>query len=301
MGTSQSYGGPTGSAPSLLPPWADPFPRPDDESVPPDGEIPQPLDPEGEPVDPASTGEGSPDQVDDSPGVPDIEQPASAWRAPKANMTRFVNTGERGSLSRAASGYVAAKGGSRGAARAATSGKSTTARLGGVLSSIANVGIQQTLQSLGLSHLVGKPATEVLAAVCENIAPPGASLEEAAARAAATEALAELYDQYDLDSSGIDGLDALDAEGVEKAIELSVQAYIYERWLQELGKRIESNTASPDEAVRLETEVKDYIRAEVSYQLEDVDVLEVDWESAEMQALVEEIFATAYSCLEEEE
>lgn len=299
MGTSQSYGGPTGTPP-LLPPWAEPFPPPNDD--PPPDENPDPnLDPADQ-EDEAPSGDSVPQE--ETPSADDIQSispPPNLWRAPKANMTRFVNTGERTYLSRAARGYVSAKGGRRGAASSAAAGRSTTARIGGILSSVVNQGITQTLQSIGLANLVGEPVTDVLAAICDRIAPAGASLEEAAARAAATEALADLYSQCDLDTEGIEGLESLDAGGVGRAVKVSVQAYIYERWLQELGKRIEANVTSPDDAIRLEREIKEYIREEVSLQFDEMDLLEVDWESAESQQIIEDIYETAYACLEDQE
>ena len=51
----------------------------------------------------------------------------------------------------------------------------------------------------------------------------------------------------------------MDADSIRSAVVSSVSAYIYHRWLQELGDRIEENAVTADDAVRLEKEVRDYV------------------------------------------
>jgi len=153
---------------------------------------------------------------------------------------------------------------------------------------------------LGLARLVGQPAEAVVAALLDVLAPAGATLEEAAARKAATEALWALYDRFGLEDGDLGKLDRMDRGTVAEMIEVSVVTYIYGRWLQELGERLESRSVSDQEAVTLERQVKEYVKETVKLDLAKADVLGVDWAGAAGRRLVEQVYQEAYSFLEAE-
>jgi hypothetical protein len=90
----------------------------------------------------------------------------------------------------------------------------------------------------------------------------------------------------------------MDATSVREAIEASVASYIYHRWLQELGIRIEHNTITASQAVRLEQQVKEYVEETVKLDFRDIEVLTLDWHGAQAAQLVERIYMDAYSLLE---
>lgn len=285
MGTSSSYGGPTGNNP-LLPPWAQPNSPP---PLPPGGVTP-PV-----PVQPAPTQIPTPPTAPASPTA----APQFNFRRAKVAMTRFVTGGGgRQGVSRAAKAYVGARGGSRGSARAATAGRAATQNFGSFLSSVASRGAEAALRDLGLSSFAGKPAAQVLAEIANRLAPNGATLEEAAARRAMDDALFSLYERYDLEDGNLSRLEAMDASAIREAVQESICSYIFHRWLQELGDRIEQKAVSADQAVGLEREVRDYVRDAVKLDLSQVDVLTMDWKSPAGSGLVERVFQEAYSLLE---
>jgi hypothetical protein len=90
----------------------------------------------------------------------------------------------------------------------------------------------------------------------------------------------------------------MDAGAVREVIVLSVAQSIYLRWLEDLGKCIETGTATANEALRLEREVKDYVRETLALDLSGHDVLRVDWNGREGQQIVERIYREAYGFLE---
>lgn len=290
MGTSNSYGGPTKNQPTPLPRWPEPsFPTPAVPDSPPSPDRP----PDGKPD---LSSKPAPGPEETSPVQPPVGQTLS-WRGPKGGLSRYAAGGGRPSLKKAGGSYVGAHGGARRAAATAVSGRTATQRMGGFLSSVATVGIRKAFESLGLGRLVGKNAEEVLSAICDAIAPEGATLEEAIARAATSDVLAALYEKYGLED-GIEKLDSMDKAAVEEMVVLSVEAYIFERWLQELGKSLEKHATSADEACRLERDIRAYVKEEVKLQLDGLDVMSVDWSNPQTREVIEGIYETAYDCLE---
>ena len=178
------------------------------------------------------------------------------------------------------------------------SGRASTGRLGSFLSTVATRGIETAGRELGLAGLAGRSAAAVFAEIANRLAPSGATLEEAAARRAVDDALYALYERYDLGTADISSIDQMDADAIRDAIESSVSAYIYHRWLQELGDRIEENAVTVEDAVRLEREVRDYIEHTMHLDLQDVDVLRLDWVGPEGSGIVERIYREAYGLLE---
>ena len=300
MGTSSSYGGPTGGNP-LLPAWAQQSgePAPDQNKPTPDrdGSDDAPEQPEAN---------ETPDAEGDAPElIPAAIPPqrttagptSSYWQSAKTNMTRFAAGGGRRNLSRAGSSYVRARGGARGAAGSSRASRASTARLAGFLADVASRGTAAAVTALGVS-LVGQSAETILTAIADALAPEGALLEESVARQAVDDVLLVLFERYDLENGSITNLDAVDAGAVREVIVLSVAQSIYLRWLEDLGKCIETGTATSNEALRLEREVKDYVRETLTLDLSGHDVLRVDWNGREGQQIVERIYREAYGFLE---
>lgn len=276
MGTSSSYGGPKGNSP-LLPPWAQP----------------------GLPQESGEDDQGGGEQAP-QPGRT-VPPPMVNFQGAKSRMTRFANSGGgRAGVRRVARGYVSARGGSRRASQAALGGRAGTGRLGAFLSDVVNRGAEAASRSLGLAGVVGRDAEVVFAEIANALASNGATLEDAAARRATDEALYSIYRRIELVGGDLAELDRLDEAAVREVLQDSVAGYIYHRWLQELGERIESNAISAKEATILEREVKDYVTEVVKLDLASVDVLRTDWEGSEGSRLIEDLYADAYALLGEE-
>ncbi len=296
MGTSKSYGGPK-DASSLLPSWA----LGGDAGAP--GTSAEGAGPDG-----ADAPEGNGTAAESVPDVGGSESPPPAgdvrtatekpWVSAKRQLGKLVQAGgTRPALRDAGSAYVRARGGSSRASAGASAGRRTTAALGGFLSGIVAQGVRPTLERLGLATLAGRDVQEVFAAIANAIAPSGASLEEAVARRATTEVLQDLYERYGVEADGIAKLDAMGIDDVRDGLQSSIASYVYHRWLEELGAKIEEKSVSATEAERLERDMKAYVRDVVRIDLTKVDVLKVDWQGDAGTRLMEELFAQAYAVL----
>lgn len=229
-----------------------------------------------------------------------MQPPGRPWQQAKTNLTRYATGSSpgRAGLSRAGHDYVGAKGGAHAAAGAAAAGRASVARAGSFYSALAGGGgIERALDAIGLRGLAGRPAEEVFAAIADALAPDGATLEEAAARRAVTESLAQLFEERVADG-GLESLERMTAGDVAVAVQNMVSAYVYHRWLEELGLSLERGAVSPAEAVRMEREMRAYVRDLVRLEIPTGRALSTDWSGPDGQAFVQQLFEDAYSLLE---
>jgi len=279
MGTSTSHGGP-GDGPGLLPDWA---------------ELPAGPGPDGEPPN-----EDAPEGAEENGNVLPVpaSPPPRNWQNAKTQLTRWAGDGGRGSLGAAARSYVGGHGGAARAARSSSSGRSATIALGGFLADVGRRGLGPALRDVGLSRLVGQDAATVLAGIADRLAPVGDTQESACARRAVNDVFAGLYEQIIEAGGDLAVLEGLDAEAIAATVEQSVSAYIYYRWLAELGLSIEKGAISEAKAIDLEYQMKQYVTDCVALAFEDVDLLRCDWSSPDIQATISGIYEQAYRILE---
>ncbi len=277
MGTSNSYGGPGDISP-LIPDWAQPDSSEDhgDTNNQHNTEIEKPQD-----------------------QATHTQAQELTWRAAKTALSRYAS-GKSGrvGLIPAGKAYVRAKGGAQKAAKSVVSGKSIGRNLGGFLSATAQGGIVQGLKSIGLDYLVGKDVDTVFSGIVNAIADNGEDFDKSIARQALEDALSTFYERC-LEDQNFDSLEHLAPDEIKEAIEEFVSSYIYRRWLQELGKCIERKTVSEDEAIRLEIEVKIYVRDLVNLKLNEQSPLSIDWNGEEGQKIIDSLFEEAYILIEE--
>lgn len=303
MGTSASNSGPKNKTP-LLPAWAqgapvappapasEPTPAAPDDAVPPQQTAPAspPATPDSDPSEPAS------------PILPPVDSGSSPWTLARRAMTSAAKKGGGGSggagrLRTAGRRYVSAKGGARKAASSAKAGRSATARIGNFVSDIASRGFVQAVRAIGLQDTVGKKVDAVLAAVINAIAPAGTNNDDAIARRATSETLREVFEKYGVQEAGLDALNAMTPADVTDTIELSVAGYVYQQWLFDLSQRIEQNAVSESDAVRLERDVKVYVKGLVKLKLDGKEAIQLDWKGAQGQKFVQDIYEAAYKLL----
>jgi hypothetical protein len=298
MGTSKSYGGP-GGRPPLLPPWALPGGGGADPSppLPPeDGNMPQAPGDSASPSSQNTPGPATPSLP--HPSVRPIPPSVQNWGRAKRSFGAAISNRGRGSAwQKAGRGYVRALGGSRKAAGSARAAQRSSRALGRFLADVANRGIGPALQSLGLDRYVGQSPEIVMAAIANALAPEGSTREQAAARRAISDALKELYEKYSLQTGTIDSLNNMTAQAVVDALTGAVSSFIYRRWLSDLGLKIEQKAISHSQAVKLEREVKKYVRDRTRLDLKKIDVLKLNWKSDEAKALMKQIYTDAYSFL----
>jgi hypothetical protein len=206
MGTSTSYGGSTNG---LIPSWIDDpvsVAAPGAQLVPPTAAVPPGATP--------------------APVVPPNVAGAGALRGPRTSFSNFAGSGSPASLGNALSKYV--RHGTGGAARAAQrmgSSHATASHLLGFIRDAQGGGVAQALGRFNLSALSGQPAATVFIVLLEFVCPPGGAVDEAIARQAMLDAIAELAkEEVIFDALTADQLQAFFIEFIIRSIEGRVMA-----------------------------------------------------------------------------
>jgi hypothetical protein len=235
MGTSTSYGG---SRNGLIPSWID-----EPVSVAAPG---APL------VPPAGTTPGAPGAAA-PPVVPPNAAAAGELRGPRSSFSHFVSTGSRASLGSALSNYV--RHGTGGAGRAAQrmgASRATASQLLGIVRDVQSLGAAQILSRFNLSGLSGQSASTVFVALLEFVCPPGGAVDEAIARQAMLNAIADLAKaEVAFDALNADQLQGFFIEFIVRSIEGRVMA--------DLGHRAISMPADVAAVQRVQDQLHDFV------------------------------------------
>tara|TARA_B100000609_G_scaffold175687_1_gene153144 strand:+ start:313 stop:843 length:531 start_codon:yes stop_codon:yes gene_type:complete len=159
-----------------------------------------------------------------------------------------------------------------------------------VIQSIAANGLEQTLRDEGLEHLIGRSPEEVLAGLSDHICGHGSGLDDAAARAALLDVIAEVFSDEETNSyeelqEAWDG--EMDGANLVQLLELFLSQYIVEKFLSELGDCFDKPEVNSDIASQKERDVVDFIRSMVSLELGNLNVMQFDWKSSEAQAIID--------------
>lgn len=281
MGTSSSNRGPKGKT-SLLPSWAS-------------------VSPIAPPTQPSSVGNSDTD-INFPESKPNLSRPPTIetekWSNAKSRLTRYANKTSGSSVKKAARGYIKTYGGAKKASKAAGKGIIVGASFASFLIGVVVNGLDKTLRDIGLEEFVGRSSAEILAKIADTIAPPGATNDEAVAREAIITALDNLYEKLLEEGKDISTLDALNEEMVNTTLIEYVSAYIFKKWLYELGIAIEKNNLTEKDAIRLESQMEAFIRDEVKLGLKDADIGKIQLKAINNHPVILNIIELAYSTLE---
>lgn len=289
MGTSASNGGPKGSPP-LLPDWYNPSPPDgDNQEAPQDGN----NDSEGEND---SSNNDSQDQNNSDTQNPTNQ--STDWGKSKGALTRIAKSTSGSSIRKAGNKYVSGLGGRRAATRAAAQGRITGGKYASFLGAIASGGINNALQNLGLGNLEGRSSEEICLAIADAIAPTGSTNDEAIARDALISTLDSLYNKLQENGNDFTNVDSLSLDQIKETLIEYVSNYVFNKWMYELGSAIERGSVTESDAINLEIEVKDLIYAETFERYRNVPIETFNITDQSNNAMMEEIFQTAYSTLE---
>ncbi|KUJ55634.1 Qat anti-phage system associated protein QatB [Chryseobacterium aquaticum] len=295
MGTSASNGGPKGSPP-LLPDWYNPSPPDgDDQEAPQDGN----NDSDGEND---ATNNNDPENTDspeqNNSDAPNQTNQSTDWAKSKGALTRIAKSTSGSSIQKAGRKYVSGLGGRRGATRAAAQGRITGGKYASFLGAIASGGINNALQNLGLHNLLGRSSEEICLAIADAIAPIGSTNDEAIARDALISTLDSLYNKLQENGNDFTNVDSLSLDQIKETLIDYVSNYVFNKWMYELGNAIEKGSVTESDAINLEIEVRDLIYAETFEYYRDIPVETFNISDSSNNAMIEEIFQTAYSTLE---
>jgi len=188
-------------------------------------------------------------------------------------------------------------GGSKKATKASYSGISSGLALAGFLSGFAASGYEQNLKNYHLGECIGKSSEEVLAKIADEIAPIGSTSDEAIARSAVMDTLDKIYEKLLNEGKDIEALGTLDESNLKEMVMEFISAYIFKKWMYELGLKVEKNELSEKDVVKKENEMRVLIKSEVEVALRDKNIQTFNVTEGEGKKIIEEIFELAYSTL----
>ena len=224
MGTSSSSSG-SGSDTPLVPSWLDKL-----------GTAPLPGDDEQMPQSDKTSDSSQEVQQDGQDGEPKSPLPKPAppgrFQSARANFSRFASSSgtDQHALRRAVRDYVrTGTGGSKNAVRRMALSSATAGAVLGALRGLQRDGMQETLHRLNLQNFSGSSVQDIFTGLTEVVCQDGGTIDEATARNAWLETIAEL------DQLGIDNPDSLTEDQVKEIflnfIAHSIEVHLY----QEIG------------------------------------------------------------------
>lgn len=300
MGTSRSDPGPTGDRP-LLPPWAPDLPQfPDPDENPAD-----PPDDDDLPDEPEVSGDGGGQVIDTIPLDPldPLGPDGPSWNGARrtiGSLAGSAHTGERaGDYSRRAlAGVVRGLGGSQGATRSAIGGRVAARNVAAFLAQVSASGVTAAARAFRIEAYLGGDVTLFLAGLVDALAPAGGTTEDAVTRAAVALTLEELLTEYAIGADGLAGLERLGPADIDHVIETLISNYAAERALQTLSSRIEARSVTPERAIVIEAQIRDFVRASVELEFRGRDPRTVDWMGRQGEQIIAQLFHDAFAILQ---
>lgn len=196
-----------------------------------------------------------------------VQSSPVTWQTVKTDMTKYINGGggNGGGAKHIVKQYVKASGGYRNVMSTSSAGFKTAGNLGNMFQSIYSTGIQTTLHNLGI-QLQGKSVTEVFSRLVDVMSPGSNTKEETAARKAAQETLADLYDYVEENNMDLLSLDNIPLDLFDKSLCKYIGIYIWNMMMKDLGSRFEKNIQDPVKSYQMECEFKDIIMSVVEVE-----------------------------------
>jgi hypothetical protein len=282
MGTSTAYGGPSGRDP-LVPSWLG-----SDGGGAPPGRPPEA--PQGDQGQPSS--DGAPPAPPRQP-IPSAADP-HRFSGPRGNFTRFARSGgsDRASLGRAVSRYVSSSaGGSSQAAQRMGTSRVAGARLVSFLTDAQTRGAREALRTLNLEALAGRPLSEILIGLADHVCPGAGTVDEGIAREAYVETVVELT------TSGITDLDALSPDQMLTVFEIYATHAIEARICNDIGLKAITMPNDAQAALRVEAQLRDFIRNGVSDALANARAGNAALTSDRIEDFVGQVYEDAFRFL----
>lgn len=275
MGTSSIYGGPPSNNPKDNPLLPDDFDFGNENSS-----------EEGNPEEQKDVGEND----------NEIQNPTErvSWRDAKNYMSKLAS-GKYKNTGKAISNHIKAYGGSKAASKTARAGISTVIGLGNFTNKASSSSFKNVLQEYKIDY-ENKSPREVLNELTNLIAPVPITKDDSIARKALIVTLEYIYEM--LDDENLD-YDVIDSDTLNLMVPKFIENYIYERIINDLGSRIEENSKTPQEALNLETELKEYINAKVEIAFKGKDFSQINFNDSTTKNEVESLLNQCYTLMEE--
>ena len=278
MGTSGTF---EGSKSGLLPSWVDE--PPSSPIAPPDGAGDGPPDGGTDDDGGATPTPAAPTPYPPMPAVP----ASSGLGGARANMTRGARTSDAGAIRRGAGRYVSASGGGRAAARRMPNSRAVAGGVAELARSFANQGPTEALRRFNLDGMAGAPAEDVFVALTDMLCPPGGTIDEAIAREAMLEAVA------DLAAAGVGNFDELSTDDLRELFIGVVSRSIEGKILNEVGTNAVSVPADIAGVERAQNMLRDFVEGCVRDEFEARGGELGDLDGSVIESFVEDLYSAA--------
>ncbi|MDH6268216.1 hypothetical protein M2360_003621 [Rhizobium sp. SG_E_25_P2] len=259
MGTSgKNPGSRRGLVPTWVespPPGAPSAPQPKSPQPPSPGAPGNPNSPPLKPTAPA------PRPASPRPALPPATAGESLSSA-RGDFTRGVSSGGGGGgggrgIRRGAGKFVRAVGGAKAATRAMGPSVRTASGLGTLASEFAQQGAAEALRPFNLEGLAGAPAVDVFVALTDVLCQDGGTIDEAIARDAMLQTIADISAQIDVP------FDALPAPVLEAVFLGTISRSIETKIFSELGANALRFPTDPTAVRRIEATLQDFVHGSV--------------------------------------
>ncbi len=186
--------------------------------------------------------------------------------------------------------------GGPGAAASARAGSTGVQRLGALLAGVGGEGLQSTLDSLGLSALIGRTRFDVLDEMITFVAGDGDDLDSQAARDAACDVLEEVFGDADTWADLTNTADAtVTRETLAALLESFLAHYIYNR-VPVIAERL-TRISDPHAVRRADEEMRQIIQTMVSLRLPN-DPFAVDWPGPQGRQIADDALRATYEAIQ---
>jgi hypothetical protein len=220
-----------------------------------------------------------------------------SWGPLKSEVTRAAN---KGAASAATAGSIvghyiqqnggAARmsgGGGSGGTVGGSAGRAVAQRLGGFISAVAEVGLEEALRREGLADLAGRPLQEILAALLDRLGGPASSIDDVDARTALARLQEEILKSAETPE---------DVERIlkEQALDLDVVLrdyfglYLFEQFCRVFFERLVQKRGE-SKALAFLDDIKEFIKATLVNRVDRRTLSKIAWAGAEGAKLCSEI------------
>ena len=285
MGTSSSSSGP-GPGVSLDPPWLDPL----------SSDIGTPLEQL------AGDGDGEGAEPDQKPQQTEPPQPNTEIAPPRRfqnarrHLGNYASSGDEESLGKALGHY--SRSGMGGASNVSSRMRASTSAGAGLYNFLegirdsTDVQVRDWVNKLTAKNL---SAYEVADEIIDQVISVGGSLEEESCRDSMAQAMSELIAiNPDID------LVNMDNDSIWTVMELFVANEAFNRINLDIGQLFESEKYSPMEAVSRMNEMREYLKSEISAQIQELRADTANPTKDEINDLLQTAIRVTFEVFEEE-
>ena len=281
MGTSSSSSGPGPGVP-FDPPWLN--------SV--ASEIGSPLEQiSNEPSQP----EQNPQQIEPAVHPVDVAPPRRFGNA-RLHLGKYASSGNKASLKKALGSY--SREGMGGASKVASRMRASTSAGAGLFSFLQGVrDSSETKVRDWVNQLTSKnlSAYEVADEIIDQVVSSGGSLEEESCRDSMAQAMSDLL----TNDPDVDLLN-MDNDSIWTVMELFMANEAFNRINLDIGQLFESAKYSPREAVSRMNDMREYLKSEISAQIQELRTETSNPTKAEMNNLLQTAIKITFEVFEEE-